>query len=173
MKRKALAIAVVCALALGVTGLAVAATSAPTTARGCVTSGGVLRLVQNGRCATGQRGINLVGRQFQGVAKAYAHVRASGSIDTTRSWRVTSSNLITTSPGFWCFRGLGFRPGSAEVTLDYNGILNGQIPQGTVKLPPSPGDCGLTSANAEVFTGLVDPGNFTTGTKLGFYIVFY
>ena len=47
------------------------------------------------------------------------------------------------------------------------------MPSVSVKLPPNPSHCGLSSAQFEVFTGLVNPGVFTTGTNFGFFIVFY
>jgi hypothetical protein len=59
------------------------------------------------------------------------------------------------------------------VTPDYWGGGNGQIPTVSLKLPTNSGDCGLTSSQAQVFTGLVTPGVFTTGTNFGFYVVFY
>jgi hypothetical protein len=168
MKKKVLALVAVLALVLGVAGLAVGATVGPTTAKACVTGKGVLKLVQNGKCAGGSKKITVVGTKHQGLVRAYAHVKNDGTIDTARSWRVDPGDLVTTADGFWCFRGLGFTPKGAQVTLDYNGIFNGQIPQATVILPADPGDCGLTSAQAEIFTGLVDPGSFTSGEKLGF-----
>lgn len=173
MKKKALAVAVAVGVLLGIGGFAVGATTTPKTGRACVTSQGVLKLVQEGSCPSRTRPITLVGKAYQGLARAYAHIKPDGTLDTARSWRVDSSDVVTTFDGFWCFRGLGFTPRNVEVSLDYNGIGNGQIAQATVVLPADPADCQLSSANAEVFTGLVDPGNFTAGTKLGFYVVFY
>ena len=60
------------------------------------------------------------------------------------------------------------RASNAVITLDCNGLLNGQIGQASLKLPPTPRDCDLSSAQAEVFTGLVNPGGFTSGASLGF-----
>lgn len=175
MKKRALVLAAVAALVLGVAGFAVGATVAPTSAKACATSKGVLKLVQNGTCASGSKRITLAGTTYPGVARAYAHILPGGGLDTARSWRVDPSDVVTTSDGFWCFKGLGFTPKSAQITLDYNGIGNGKVPQATLMLPADPGDCGLTSAQAEVFTGLVNTSTFTftAGTKLGFYVVFY
>jgi hypothetical protein len=102
----------------------------------------------------------------------YAHIKGDATVDSAHSTsNITTANVVY-SGGFWCFKGLPFTPHSAQLTLDYNGILNGQIPQITLILPASPSDCGLTSAQAEVFTGLVNPGVFTSGAELPFYILF-
>jgi len=102
----------------------------------------------------------------------YAHINSDGTVDSAHSTsNITTANVVY-SGGFWCFKGLPFTPHNAQLTLDYNGIFNGQIPQITLVFPTSPSDCGLTSAQAEVFTGLVNPGVFTSGAELGFYIVF-
>ena len=173
MRKKALIAMGVLAIAVGTAGIVFAGASAPPkTAKACATSHGVLKLIQNGSCGSADR-ITLVGKQYQGVAKAYAHVLADGTLDATRSWNVDAGDVVTTNDGFWCFRTLGFTPKSAQITLDYNGLLNGQIGQATLILPADPGDCDLTSAQLEVFTGLVDPGVFTSGEKLPFYIVIY
>ena len=52
-------------------------------------------------------------------------------------------------------------------------LFNGQLPQATLMVPALPKTCGLKSAQAEVFTGLVTPAVNTPGAKFGFYIVFY
>jgi hypothetical protein len=173
MKKRALIAMGVLAIAVGTAGIVLAGAAAPPkTAKACVNAHGVLKLVQDGSCGSGTR-ITLVGKRYQGVAKAYAHIKSDGTVDAGRSWNIASSNVVTTNDGFWCFRNLGFTPQSAQITFDYNGILNGQIPQGTVILPADASDCGLASAQLEVFTGLVDPGVFTSGEKLAFYIVIY
>ncbi len=122
---------------------------------------------------TGAHKVTLSTQGGPGMALGYAHINPNGTLDTSRSWKVKSSNVVSTNAGFWCFRGLPFQPKSGAVTPDYNGILNGQIPSVSVKLPPNPSHCGLSSAQFEVFTGLVNPGVFTTGTNFGFFIVFY
>jgi hypothetical protein len=160
------------AIAFGTAGIVIAAT-APKTAKACVNSSGNLKLKEAGSCPNGTTSITLIGRGATGTVRAYAHVRANGNLDAGRSWNVDASDVVTLGGGFWCFKGLGFQPAGAQVTLDYNSINNGQIPQGTLMFPTVPGDCGLTSAQAEVFTGLVNPGVFTDGAALGFYIVFY
>jgi hypothetical protein len=102
----------------------------------------------------------------------YAHLNSDATVDSAHSTsNITTANVVY-SGGFWCFKGLPFTPHSAQLTLDYNGIFNGQIPQITLILPASPSDCGLTSAQAEVFTGLVNPGVFTSGAELPFFIAF-
>jgi hypothetical protein len=52
---------------------------------------------------------------------AFAHVFADGTVDTTQSKNVISSN-ISHSPGqgSYCFNGLSFMPNNAVVTLDAN-----------------------------------------------------
>lgn len=109
----------------------------------------------------------------RGVARAYAHILPGGTLDATRSWNVAASNVVTTSAGFYCFRNLSFTPTNGSVTIDYNGTSNGQVPTVMLKLPANPSHCGLSSAQAEVFTGAVTPGSFTAGTDVGYYVVFY
>jgi hypothetical protein len=159
-------------IVLGMAGVAIAATPSKT-AKACVTAGGVLRLKTGPSCPGSTSGITLIGRGAIGTVRAYAHVRANGTVDASRSWNVATSNVVTLGGGFTCFRGMGFIPDGAQVTLDYHGINNGQIPQATVILPAAPADCGLSAAAAEVFTGLVNPGVFTDGAALPFYVIFY
>jgi hypothetical protein len=175
VKMKILAGTAIVTIVLTASGVAMATISASprTTAKACVASNGVLKLVQNGRCPAGSTPFTMLGKGGPGTALGYAHIEAGNVFDAARSYNVKASNVVTTIPGFFCFKGLKFTPHSAELTLDYNGILNGQLPQATLRLPPHPADCGLSSAQAEVFTGLVNPGVFTSGAKLGFYIVFY
>lgn len=176
MKRKILIAAGVMAAMLASAGVAVAATavtSPPVTARACVTKGGVLKLATNsGACATGQKAMTVLAKGGPGTALGYAHILQGGAFDASRSYNVKAANVASNRVGFTCFRGLGFTPHTAAVTLDYNGIFNGQLPQATLIMPAQPNLCGLTSAQAEVFTGLVT-GTITPGAKLGFYIVFY
>jgi hypothetical protein len=171
MRKRVLIAIGVLAIAIGTAGIVTAATQ-PKTAKACVNSHGVLKLVKDGSCGSGDR-ITLVGRDHQGVAKAYAHIQAGGTLDTARSWNIAASNIVTTHDGFWCFTGLSFTPKAAHVTLDYWGLGNGDIPVATVVQPPTPADCDLASAQLEIFTGLIDPGVFTSGEKLGFTIVIY
>jgi hypothetical protein len=166
----------VLALVLASAGVAMATTrsAAPKTARACVTASHALKLVSGGRCPAGTKAISLVGTGGPGTALGYAHIKPfTGGFDSARSFNVKASNVVSTSTGFYCFKGLKFTPHNATLTLDYNGTLNGQIPTVELRLPPHPGDCGLSSAQAEVFTGLVTPGGFTAGTKIGFYVIFY
>lgn len=175
MKMKILFATGIVAIALATTSVAMATISSSphTTAKACVASNGVLKLVQNGRCPRGSAPFSLLGKGGPGTALGYAHIKAGDVFDASRSYNVKASNLVTTGNGFYCFKGLKFTPHVAELTLDYYGIFNGQIPQATLILPPKPADCGLSHAQAEVFTGLVNTGVFTNGAKLGFYIVFY
>jgi hypothetical protein len=177
MKRKVLIAAGVMAAMLASAGVAVAATAAtsrPVTARACVTNGGELRLAtKTGACASGQKAMTVLAKGGPGTALGYAHILPGGAFDASRSYNVKAANVVSNRAGFTCFRGLGFTPRNAAVTLDYNGLLNGQLPQATLMMPAQPNLCGLTSAQAEVFTGLVTPGTNTPGAKLGFYIVFY
>jgi hypothetical protein len=176
VKIKILATSAIAAVALTASGAAMATTisSAPhTTAKACVASNGDLKLVQSGRCPRGSTPFTMIAKGGPGTALGYAHIKFGDIFDATRSYNVGASNVVTDRAGFLCFRGLKFTPHIAVVTLDYNGILNGQIPQATVMLPAEPSLCGLSSAQAEIFTGLVNTGVMTTGAKLGFYIVFY
>jgi hypothetical protein len=177
MKRKTLIAAGVMAAMLASAGVAVAATavtSAPVTAGACVTKGGVLRLAANtGACAAGQKAVSVLAKGGPGTALGYAHILPGGAFDASGSYNVKAASVVSDNAGFTCFRGLGFTPHNAAVTLDYNGIFNGQLPQATLMMPAQPSLCGLTSAQAEVFTGLVTPGTSTPGARLGFYIVFY
>jgi hypothetical protein len=172
MRRKIAVVIGSLALVIGIAGYAIAAGTAPKSAKACVNSHGVLSLIKNGRCA-GKKRITLLAKGGPGTALGYAHITPAGTLDTSRSWNVAAGNAVSNSAGFWCFRGLRFTPHTAQLTTDYNGLLNGQIPAVELKLPADAGDCGLTSAQIEVFTGLVDPGVFTAGTNIGFYIVFY
>jgi len=177
MKRKILIAAGVMAAMLASAGAALAVTavaSPPVTAKACVTKSGVLKLAANsGACASGQKGMTVLAKGGPGTALGYAHIKPGGAFDASRSYNVKAANVVSNHAGFTCFRGLGFTPHNAAVTLDYNGLFNGQLPQATLMLPAQPALCGVTSAQAEVFTGLVTPGTNTPGAKLGFYIVFY
>ncbi len=177
MKKKVLIAAGVIAAMLASAGAAVAATavsSAPVTGKACVTASGQLRLTsKTGTCASGQKATTVLAKGGPGTALGYAHILPGGAFDASRSYNVKASNVVSNRVGFTCFRGLGFTPHNGAVTLDYNGLFNGQLPQATLMMPAQPKLCGLTSAQAEVFTGLVTPGTNTPGAKLGFYIVFY
>jgi len=163
-------------------GAAVAATSAITPAlvtsgRMCVASNGVLKLAaNNGSCAAGTQAEVILAKGFPGVALGYAHILPSGAFDASRSFNVNASNVVSNRTGFYCFRGLSFNPHNASLTYDYNGLTNGQIPNMSLRLPATQTSdlCGLTSAQAVVFTGLVNiTTKFTAGAKIGYYIVFY
>ena len=177
MKKKILIAAGVMAAMLVSAGAAVAATAvsaAPVTGKACTTKSGQLRLTTAaGTCASGQKAMTVLAKGGPGTALGYAHILPGGAFDASRSYNVKAANVVSNRAGFTCFRGLGFTPHNAAVTLDYNGLFNGQLPQATLMMPTVPSECGLTSAQAEVFTGLVTPGTNTPGAKLGFYIVFY
>jgi hypothetical protein len=177
MKKKVLIAAGAIAAMLASAGAAVAATAAsapPVTGVACVTKGGLLRLASNsGKCGSGQKAATVLAKGGPGTAQGYAHILPGGKFDASRSYNVKAANVVSDRVGFTCFRGLSFTPHNGAVTLDYNGLFNGQLPQATLMMPALPKTCGLTSAQAEVFTGLVAPGANTPGAKLGFYIVFY
>ena len=177
MKKKVLIAAGVIAAMLASAGAAVAATavaSAPVAGKACATASGQLRLTsKTGACAAGQKAMTVLAKGGPGTALGYAHILPGGAFDPSRSYNVKAANVVSNRVGFTCFRGLGFTPHNGAITLDYNGILNGQLPQATLMMPAMPKLCGLTSAQAEVFTGLAAPGTNTPGAKLGFYIVFY
>jgi hypothetical protein len=164
MKMRIFVAAGIGAVVLAASGVAMATarTSSPhTTAKACVTSKGDLKLVQNNRCPRRSSSFTALAEGGPGTALGYAHIESGDHFDPSRSYNVKASNVVTLGNGFVCFTGLKFTPQNAAVTLDYNGILNGQIPQATLMLPPTPSECGLTSAQAEVFTGLVTPGSDT------------
>jgi hypothetical protein len=177
VKKKILIATGVIAAMLASAGAAVAATAlsaAPATGKACVTASGQLRLTsKTGACASGQKAMTVLAKGGPGTAQGYAHILPGGAFDASRSYNVKAANVVSNRAGFTCFKGLGFTPHNAAVTLDYHGLLNGQLPQATLMMPAQPSLCGLTSAQAEVFTGLVTPGTNTPGAKLGFYIVFY
>jgi hypothetical protein len=170
--------ALVVAAASGVamaTALTTAATH--TTAKACVASNGSLRLTQsNGRCPHGTASFTPLAKNGPGTALGYAHILAGGALDASRSYNVKASNINESNAGFYCFKGLSFKPHSAEVTLDYNGLFNGDVPTATVQLPSNDVGGGATcpaGSQVMVFTGLVTPGSNTPGKKLGFFVVFY
>ena len=102
---------------------------------------------------------------------AYAHINPDGTFDAAHSKNVTAANMAEPDTGFFCFNGLSFTPKNAVVTEDYNGVANGQITDISVQVPATAGACG-TAKQVMVFTGLVNPGIFTTGTNIGFYVSF-
>jgi hypothetical protein len=108
-----------------------------------------------------------------GAALGYAHILPGGSFDASRSWNVSAGNVASTVAGFFCFHGLSFTPHSGALTVDYNGTLNGQVIADLLRLPTTGADCGLSSAQAEVFTGHVTPGTTTVGANIGYFITFY
>jgi hypothetical protein len=182
VKRKILVAAAILAAMLTSAGVAVAATtvvrpSLVTSGRMCVASNGVLKLAaNNGSCAAGTQAETILAKGFPGVALGYAHILPGGAFDASRSFNVNASNVVSTKTGFYCFRGLSFNPHNASLTYDYNGTQNGQIPSMSLRLPATQTSdlCGLASAQAIVFTGLVNiTTKFTAGAKFGFYVVFY
>ncbi len=110
-------------------------------------------------------------KSLQNGPLGYAHINPDGSFDAAHSWNVKASNVVEPSTGFFCFNGLKFKPKNVQVTGDYYGPGNGNIPIYTVQLPATSGTCG-TAKQVMVFTGLVTPGGFTAGTNLGFYVTF-
>jgi hypothetical protein len=179
MRKKVLIAAGVMAAMLASAGAALAATAVsaavPVTGVACVTKSGQLRLTtSSGKCGSGQKAVTILAKGGPGTAQGYAHILpVTGAFDASHSYNVKAANVVSNRAGFTCFRGLSFTPHNAAVTLDYNGLFNGQLPQATLMMPAQPKLCGLTSAQAEVFTGLVTPGTNTPGAKLGFYIIFY
>ncbi len=172
MRKRILVALAVVAVAIGGAGVAIAATS-PTTVKACANAYGNLRLY-TGSCGSNSV-VRLVTSVHPGMPRAYAHVNSGGTLDTARSWNVSAANLYTTGNGSYCFKGLNFSPKHAQVSLDFWGPANGDIPVITMRIPPDANtDCGLASVpQAYVFTGLVDPGVFTDGVAFGFYIVLY
>ena len=177
MKKKVLIAAGVLAAMLASAGGALAATAvsaAPASGKACTTKSGQLRLTSaSGTCASGQNSITVLAKGGPGTAKGYAHILPGGAFDASRSYNVKAANVVSPRVGFTCFRGLGFTPHNAAVTIDYNNIFNGQVATATLMMPAMPKLCDLTSAQAEVFTGLTQPGVNTPGARLGFFIIFY
>jgi hypothetical protein len=182
MKRKILLAAAILAAMLTTAGVAVAATTVITPAlvtsgRACVASNGVIKLAgNNGGCAGGTNAVTVLFKNGPGTALGYAHILPGGAFDASRSYNVTAANLVEHKTGFYCFRGLNFTIHSASLTYDYNGLFNGQLPNMSLMRPATQTSdlCGLSSAQAIVFTGLVNTTtNFTAGAKLGFYVIFY
>lgn len=101
----------------------------------------------------------------------YAHINSDGTFDAAHSWNVTAANISRPATGVYCFNGLSFTPKNVEVTGDYNGVFNGQIPSYLAEIPGKAGDCETTK-QAMVFTGLITPGGFTPGKNIGFFVSF-
>ena len=150
MKMKMLAAAGAAAVVLaGASGVALATVMAPaaahTTAKACVASNGSLRLTKsNGKCPSGTSNFSALAKNGPGTALGYAHIKSGGAIDPGHSYNVKASNINESVPGFYCFHGLSFKPHNAAVSLDYNGIFNGQLPQATVQLPSNDVGVGRT-----------------------------
>lgn len=106
-----------------------------------------------------------------GSALGYAYINSAGEMDPALSKNVTASNVTESGTGFFCFGNLPFSPRSVVAALDYHGLLNGQIPVVTTTVPGDTFSCGGPS-QAMVFTGLVEPGVFTKGADIGFYVLF-
>jgi hypothetical protein len=114
--------ALVVAAASGVA-MATALTSAAahTTAKACVAPNGSVRLTQsNGHCPRGTSSFTPLAKNGPGTALGHAHILAGGALDASRSYNVKASNINESDAGFYCFKGLSFKPHSAEVTLDCN-----------------------------------------------------
>lgn len=126
-----------------------------TTAKACVASNGTLRLTRGTRCPSGLRSFTALAKGGPGTALGYVHIKAGGFFDASRSYNVKASNINSASAGFYCFKGLKFTPHSVEVTMDYNGLLNGQIAANEVQLPPDHTTCPA-GAQAMIFTGLTN-----------------
>jgi hypothetical protein len=175
MKMKILAVTSVVAVVLAASGVAMAAGGSParTTAKACVASGGALKLTQGTKCPRGTSPFTVLAPGGPGTALGYAHILPGYKFDASRSYNVKASNVISHRTGFLCFKGLAFKVHNAAITPDYKGVLNGQLPDYSLMLPPVGSLCGTTSPQAEVFTGLVQPGVNTPGADLGFYIIFY
>jgi len=161
----------------GASGVAMATvmTSAAThtTAKACVASNGALRLTKsNGKCPVGLKPFSALAKGGPGTALGYVHVKAGGFFDAARSYNVKASNINSSVAGFYCIKGLPFTPHSVQVTMDYNGLFNGQLPAWEVQLPPDHVTCP-SGAQVMIFTGLINPTVFTNGKKLGFFAVFY
>lgn len=175
VKVKIFAATGIAATMLAASGVALAATTAArhTTAKACVNSTGSLRLTQsNGRCPRGTKSFTALAKGGPGTALGYAHIKPGGLFDASRSYNVAASNVKIPRDGFYCFSGLKFTPHNVQVTLDYNGVLNGQIPGYSVQLPTDHTTCP-GGGQVMVFTGLVNPGVITAGKKLGFFVVFH
>ena len=172
MRKRILVAMALFAVAMGGAGVALAAT-APSTVKACANQYGNLRLY-NGTCGSNTV-VRLVTSVHPGLPRAYAKIDNGGTLDTARSWNVSAANFYTTGNGSYCFRNLNFTPKHAQVSLEFWGPANGDLPVITMSIPPNANtDCGLASLpQIYVFTGLVDPGVFTDGVPFGFYITIY
>src|SRR4051812_46272947 len=101
-----------------------------------------------------------------GAPIAYAHVLADGTVDATRSSRVSTANVHKAN-NFYCFYGLDLTPKNAVATVDWSGSGTNTAIRETLQ-----GD----STGCAVGTGLGDEQAAVmigTGQDAGFYIVFY
>ncbi len=142
-------------------------------AKACTNGRHVLSLQVSGSCSGASHKAKLPLLGGPGTILGYAHINPDGSFDAANSWKVKASNVTSTSAGWYCFTGLKFTPHGASATIDYSGPKNGDVAVAQVVVPMTSNFCGLTSAQAMVFTGNVDPGVFTTATSFGFYVLFY
>jgi hypothetical protein len=172
MHRRVLIFLAVFALLSGAAGLVSAAT-APISVGACASGSGYLRLVSNGTCGSNTP-VRIPTTKHPGVAKAWAHV-IGGELDAAGSWNITTSNLYRQTDGVYCLRGLGFTPKHVQVTLDYWGPSNGQIPIASTSMSiGNYTNCGLATApQVFIFIGLIDPGVFTDGVDFGFFVTVY
>lgn len=97
---------------------------------------------------------------------AFAHVSASGVVDSGRSKNIATGNVTAQGAGIYCFRGLGFAFKGATITTDYDDSTNEFDPQFGVA---NPGPC---SSAAQAYVAMVTNNGAAT-INGGFYISFY
>jgi hypothetical protein len=97
---------------------------------------------------------------------AFAHVSASGVVDTGRSKKITTGNVTAQGSGIYCFRNLGFAFKGADITTDYDDSTNEFDPQFGVA---NPGPC---SPAAQAYVAMIT-NDGAASTNGGFYIAFY
>jgi hypothetical protein len=97
---------------------------------------------------------------------AFAHVSASGVVDSGRSKNITTANVTAQGSGTYCFRGLGFAFKGADITTDYDDSTNEFDPQFGVA---NPGPC---ASAAQAYVVMVT-NNGAASVNGGFYISFH
>jgi hypothetical protein len=97
---------------------------------------------------------------------AFAHVSASGVVDSGRSKNVATANVTAQGSGIYCFRNLGFAFKGADITTDYDDSSNEFDPQFGVA---NPGPC---ASPAQAYVAMVT-NNGAAAINGGFYIAFY
>lgn len=118
--------------------------------------------------AAGQNGSNGV----PGTAIAYALVNADGTVNPERSKGITSANITKESISAYCFRGLGFTPKAAVVSVQLSPAA--PLYFASVAIPGSvANDCSNSPSPAQVEVGTINAGTSpATFAPAAFFIFF-